>query len=486
MVPVDQSKSKLADRNKLDEIAEYNHKNETQLERRNSPAVATHLIYEDGRKWYSNPKRQEYYELMGKFYKSAGDPDKTAGDTPTTGKLNYEGNLIIEGVVADKLMVMGDPAKDGEPYKGDIDHGLNAFSKEYYQNNKKEIRPEWITTSGEAPKAGDTTPIFGGSSPEQLVLAAAEMKDPKLESMIRHSAENFFNLSNHRTIQEDLVQGIPLMMPDGGLVIIEADVTNNRVGYLDSDTLTKTFHASKNPKFDAERMLVEKLNEMSETHAVFPNPRWGWNIGDDGKFIIPEGRIDFQLAEQEKTKLSESVKTARKINGIKNPDSLIEGWQTKLTQDQKDALDYYQNQKAQLETLEKINNLYSSIIAYQFNQKIFDGKSEYRDEVAGVVVDAKGYKKAVEKLKSLNDEFHDKVVECGKKSGIEPEESEKTPCLFAQGGKKMMEDLKSFDSKKFEKEECEKVVAPKELDIIEGESWVARITRSATKNAGRQ
>ena len=71
-------------------------------------------------------------------------------------------------------------------------------------------------------------------------------------------------------------------------------------------------------------------------------------------------------------------------------------------------------------------------------------------------------------------------------SYLEPEESEKTPCLFAQGGKKMMEDLKSFDSKKFEKEECEKVVAPKELDIIEGESWVARITRSATKNAGRQ
>ena len=454
MIPVDQSKSKLADRRRGNEIMEYNHKNETQLEGKNPAAVAIHLTYKDGKKWYSTPDRQEYYELKGNFFKSAGDPDNTAKDVKIVGKLGVKGQLIVGDLVADKLMVMGDPVKSGEPYKGDIDHGLNAFSKEYYEypenykgpKIKQEIRPEWIAIDGQKILnennnsflariyhfiSNKKIQIFGGSTQEQHALAIAEIADPKLNTMIRHSSENFFNLSNHHIIQEDLTQGLPLMMPDGGISIIRADVKTENVFHLDPKTLEWKQFQSKDPQLDAEKILVEKINEMSATHAVYPNPRWGWKAGVDGKFFIPENRIDFKKIDLQEKKLQCAVDNKKNLGSeieIKDEDNKKSGDQ--LNEKQRNKLSSYKDKEAQLKALKNINELYSSIIAFQFNQAIFGNKSEYKDEVADVVVNAINYQNAVKKLGELNTQYHEK------------HKSETS--LFSQGGEKLVEDLKGF------------------------------------------
>ena len=118
-------------------------------------------------------------------------------------------------------------------------------------------------------------------------------------------------------------------------------------------------------------------------------------------------------------------------------------------------------------------------MTYQFNQMIFNGKSDYKDEVAGVAVDAKNYQTAVDQLQHLNKQF------CEKRNGAQTlgrEYNELNSSVFAQGGANFITELKNFSLDKFTQKDQKKPKPEKGrwAKYIEQEGKTARVNSKAS------
>ena len=200
-----------------------------------------------------------------------------------------------------------------------------------------------------------------------------------------------------------------------------------------------------------EQTLVDKINEMSKTHAVFPNPRWGWLVNEDG-FYIPEDRIDFKDIAQKEAELKGDIN--ERIEGsILNleqwgiDEKMVashlmaidqENYQVSLDgkkidfqqiaqnvelneddpkiQDLKNEITRIENLHRQKQLLDDVNYLHGALMEFEYNQFIFGDENEYQKnsnrfleggqrENEGLVVNSENHQKCLEKLQQLNDQY---------------------------------------------------------------------------------
>lgn len=202
----------------------------------------------------------------------------------------------------------------------------------------------------------------GNVSKEQEVLSSA-LKEAT-GGATSHGADTSNPVSFKEELHGDLKQGVSMFKPNGEIVIIK-----------------------NNDPIIAEKELVNFINKSREEgYLISPNPRWGWEQDKDGKFTVPEQRLDWKKLAENIDKLQETADKA-KVN-----------------------IDKKQKQAS---TAKEIYNLQTAISEYQYREPIFHDKSPGTDlenryknnEKDAIYITSSNYEQAKEKMADLETSY---------------------------------------------------------------------------------
>ncbi len=269
-IPYDQSMSKIDSRNSK-EIDHFQHKVDDSIDRGDAERIHLQQTVEGKKLTHYVIKNEDGSKDF--IYNKEG----ASADQFFCKRNGKEELYALEGKEPQPLYVMGEKV-DGvpRPYTADYDALVYAPQVQREQNYAHLDDNHYRTLVGDDHYSEN---IGGGKVPgvyssKGFVTDQQEALSTALQSATQgatsHGADTANPVSFKEELQDDLRKGVVMFSPDGRIDIIKS-----------------------------EQGLADYMNNAREEgYSVTPNPRWGWQLGDDGKFTVPAAneRTDWKHA----------------------------------------------------------------------------------------------------------------------------------------------------------------------------------------------